>query len=81
MLSSLVLMHRSKRVTHLPMRNIPVGSTVHNVELRPGKGAQLARSAGAYAQIVARDRCVRNYYVYVLAKCVKFLAEGRATHR
>ncbi|KJR32030.1 50S ribosomal protein L2, partial [Vibrio sp. S234-5] len=39
----------------LPMRNIPVGSTVHNVELKPGKGGQLARSAGAYAQIVARD--------------------------
>ncbi|WP_432454759.1 MULTISPECIES: 50S ribosomal protein L2 [unclassified Agarivorans] len=39
----------------LPMRNIPVGSTVHAVELKPGKGAQLARSAGAYAQIIARD--------------------------
>ncbi|MGR5542471.1 50S ribosomal protein L2, partial [Vibrio campbellii] len=39
----------------LPMRNIPVGSTVHCVELKPGKGAQIARSAGAYAQIVARD--------------------------
>ncbi|MCE0556556.1 MULTISPECIES: 50S ribosomal protein L2 [Motilimonas] len=39
----------------LPMRNIPVGSTVHAVEMKPGKGAQLARSAGAYAQIIARD--------------------------
>ena len=39
----------------LPMRNIPVGSVVHNVEMKPGKGAQIARSAGAYAQIVARD--------------------------
>jgi large subunit ribosomal protein L2 len=39
----------------LPMRNIPLGSTVHNIEMRPGKGGQLARSAGAYAQIVARD--------------------------
>lgn len=36
------------------MRNIPVGSTIHCVELKPGKGAQLARSAGAYAQLVAR---------------------------
>ncbi|MCE1699750.1 50S ribosomal protein L2, partial [Enterobacter hormaechei] len=35
----------------LPMRNIPVGSTVHNIEMKPGKGGQLARSAGAYAQI------------------------------
>ena len=34
----------------LPMRNIPVGSTVHNVELKPGKGGQIARSAGAYVQ-------------------------------
>jgi|EP00493_Phyllostaurus_siculus_P025954 large subunit ribosomal protein L2 len=37
------------------MRNMPVGSTVHNVELKPGKGAQIARSAGAYVQILARD--------------------------
>jgi len=39
----------------LPMRNIPVGTTVHAVEMKPGKGAQIARSAGAYSQIVARD--------------------------
>ncbi|WP_199610947.1 50S ribosomal protein L2 [Flocculibacter collagenilyticus] len=39
----------------LPMRNIPVGSMVHNVELKPGKGAQIARSAGAYVQILARE--------------------------
>jgi len=39
----------------LPLRNIPVGTVVHNVELRPGKGGQIARSAGAYAQIVARE--------------------------
>jgi large subunit ribosomal protein L2 len=39
----------------LPMRNMPVGSTVHNVELKPGKGAQIARSAGAYVQILARE--------------------------
>jgi large subunit ribosomal protein L2 len=39
----------------LPMRNIPVGTTVHNVELKPGKGAQIARSAGAYVQILARE--------------------------
>ena len=37
------------------MRNIPVGTTVHNVELKPGKGAQIARSAGAYVQILARE--------------------------
>jgi len=39
----------------LPMRNIPVGSTVHNIEMKPGKGAQIARSAGTSAQIVARE--------------------------
>jgi large subunit ribosomal protein L2 len=43
----------------MPMRNIPVGTTVHNVELKPGKGAQIARSAGADVQILARDgQCV-----------------------
>lgn len=39
----------------LPLRNIPVGSTVYCVEMKPGKGAQLARSAGASVQIVARE--------------------------
>ncbi len=39
----------------LPLRNIPVGTTVHCIELRPGKGAQMARSAGASAQLVARE--------------------------
>lgn len=39
----------------LPLRNIPVGTVVHCVELKPGKGAQLARSAGTSAQYVARD--------------------------
>src|SRR5487761_1126737 len=39
----------------LPLRNIPAGTTVHNVELRPGKGAQMVRSAGASAQLVAKE--------------------------
>ncbi|MBV8343082.1 MAG: 50S ribosomal protein L2, partial [Gammaproteobacteria bacterium] len=39
----------------LPLRNIPIGSTVHCVELRHGKGAQPARSAGAAVQLVARE--------------------------
>lgn len=39
----------------LPLRSIPVGTVVHCVELKPGKGAQLARSAGAGAQLVARE--------------------------
>ena len=40
----------------LPMSNIPVGTLIHNVELKPGKGGQLARSAGTYVQLVGRDR-------------------------
>ncbi len=39
----------------LPLRNVPVGSQVHCVELRPGKGAQIARSAGASVQLIARE--------------------------
>ena len=39
----------------LPIRNIPVGSTIHCIEMRPGKGAQIARSAGAAVQLVARE--------------------------
>ncbi|HEX8374813.1 MAG TPA: 50S ribosomal protein L2 [Geminicoccaceae bacterium] len=38
-----------------PLRGIPVGTIIHNVELKPGKGGQMARSAGAYAQLVGRD--------------------------
>jgi large subunit ribosomal protein L2 len=40
----------------LPIRNIPVGSTIHCIELQPGKGAQIARSAGASATLLARSR-------------------------
>ncbi len=39
----------------LPLRNIPVGSTIHCIELQPGKGAQLARSAGTSVQLLARE--------------------------
>lgn len=39
----------------MPLRNIPVGSTIHCVEMKPGKGAQLARSAGTSVQLVARE--------------------------
>ena len=39
----------------LPLRNIPVGTTIHCVELKPGKGAQMIRSAGCSAQIVAKE--------------------------
>ncbi len=39
----------------MPLAAMPIGTIVHNVELKPGKGAQVARSAGAYAQLVGRD--------------------------
>jgi large subunit ribosomal protein L2 len=39
----------------LPVRNIPLGTIIHNIELRPGQGGIIARSAGAYAQLVAKD--------------------------
>ncbi|HEY9721754.1 MAG TPA: 50S ribosomal protein L2 [Oscillatoriaceae cyanobacterium] len=39
----------------LPLRNIPLGTTIHNIELRKGKGGQIVRSAGAMAQLVAKE--------------------------
>ena len=42
----------------LPIANIPVGTMIHNVELYPGKGAQLVRSAGVFAQLIAKDNGV-----------------------
>src|SRR5918999_1314653 len=44
-----------KAGNNLPLRNIPVGTTIHCVELRPGGGAKIARSAGNSAQLVARE--------------------------
>ena len=45
----------------LPLRSMPVGTIVHNIELKPGKGAQLVRSAGAAAQLMAKE----SAYVHV----------------
>lgn len=39
----------------LPLRDIPLGTTIHNIEMKPGKGGSIARSAGSYAQLSARD--------------------------
>ena len=41
--------------TAMPLANMPIGTIIHNVELKPGAGGQLARSAGTYAQLVGRD--------------------------
>ena len=62
----------------LPLRNIPVGSVIHCIELKPGKGAQMARSAGTSAQLVARD----GQYVTLRLRSGemrKVLSECRAT--
>ncbi|MBR72443.1 MAG: 50S ribosomal protein L2 [Rhodospirillaceae bacterium] len=40
----------------MPMKNIPVGTIIHNVELKPGKGGQIARAAGSYVQLVGKDQ-------------------------
>ncbi|MGP1253597.1 50S ribosomal protein L2 [Algihabitans albus] len=40
----------------MPLRSVPVGTIVHNVELKPGKGGQMARAAGTYVQLVGRDQ-------------------------
>ncbi|MDK9721759.1 MAG: 50S ribosomal protein L2 [Rhodospirillales bacterium] len=39
----------------MPLKNMPVGTIIHNIELKPGKGGQMARSAGTYAQLVGKD--------------------------
>jgi large subunit ribosomal protein L2 len=62
----------------LPLRNIPVGSVIHAIELKPGKGAQVARSAGASVQLVARE----GQYATVRLRSGemrKVLSECRAT--
>ncbi len=62
----------------LPLANIPEGTLVHNIELKPGKGGQLARSAGASAQILGKEE---KYVIMRLSsgEVRKFLKECRAT--
>ena len=71
----------------LPLRNVPVGSVVHCVELKPGKGAQLARSAGVSCQLVAREGAYATLRLRsgemrrVLAECRATLGEvGNSDH-
>jgi large subunit ribosomal protein L2 len=40
----------------MPLKNMPVGTIIHNIEMKPGKGGQMVRSAGTYAQLVGRDQ-------------------------
>jgi large subunit ribosomal protein L2 len=62
----------------LPLRNIPVGTIVHAVELKPGKGAQIARSAGASVQLVAREGAYATLRLRS-GEMRKVLAECRAS--
>src|SRR6476469_9961252 len=58
----------------MPVANIPVGTIVHNIEIKIGKGGQIARSAGAYAQIVGRDG---EYVIMRLNSGEQRLVHGR----
>lgn len=71
----------------LPLKNIPVGTTIHCVELRPGKGAQMIRSAGCSAQLIAKDgvyatlRLRSGEMRKVLSACKAVVGEvGNAEH-
>jgi large subunit ribosomal protein L2 len=64
----------------LPLRNIPLGSTIHCVEMKPGKGAQIARSAGTSAQLVAREGAYATLRLRS-GETRKVLSECRATLR
>ena len=58
----------------MPAGNIPIGSIVHNIEIKIGKGGQIARSAGTYAQIVGRDG---DYVILRLNSAEQRLVHGR----
>ena len=58
----------------MPIANIPVGTIVHNVEIKIGKGGQIARSAGTYAQIVGRDG---EYVILRLNSTEQRMVHGR----
>ena len=62
----------------LPLKAIPVGTVIHNIEMRPGQGARIARSAGTFAQLVSREG---NYAIIKLpsGETRKILSECKAT--
>ncbi len=62
----------------MPIGNIPVGTIVHNVEIKIGKGGQIARSAGSYVQIVGRDQ---GYVSVRLNSGEQRVIHGPATRR
>ena len=71
----------------LPITSIPVGTVIHNIELHPGKGAQLVRGAGASAQLMAREgemaqiRMPSGEHRYVRSNCMATIGQvGNADH-
>jgi len=71
----------------LPITSIPVGTVIHNIELHPGKGAQLVRGAGAAAQLMAREgemaqiRMPSGEHRYVRSNCMATIGQvGNADH-
>jgi large subunit ribosomal protein L2 len=60
----------------LPLKNIPLGTIIHNVEMKPGAGGQMARAAGSYVQLIGRDagqallRLASGEVRYVSAECM-----------
>lgn len=60
----------------LRLKNIPVGTIIHNIEMKPGKGGQIARSAGGYAQLMGREgkytivRLPSSEVRYILSECI-----------
>ena len=71
----------------MPLKNIPAGINVHNIELFPGRGGQMARSAGSYAQIMAHDnnmctlRLPSGEVRMVLSNCMATIGQvGNRTH-
>ena len=71
----------------LPIKNIPLGTQLHNIELKPGKGGQMARSAGSFAQLVAKEgqtaqlRLPSGEIRLVLVDCMATVGQvGNAEH-
>jgi large subunit ribosomal protein L2 len=71
----------------LPIKNIPLGTEIHNIELKPGKGGQMARSAGSFAQLVAKEgeaaqlRLPSGEIRFVSVNCMATIGQvGNAEH-
>lgn len=58
----------------MPVKHIPLGTIIHNIELRPGQGGKIARSAGAYAQLVAKDE--KMCQIKLASTEVRFVPSG-----